>query len=216
MAKTYGDVEDLMRRIIGENDGDDPDATSNLLVTYISNFVKLVATQDMKSHDLWSWFEFSTTSGEDTYTFKDQGYANIRPPIYCIDSNNADTKLRYFESPDLFYKHHPVNNSNEQSGRPSDLLFYNNIMLIRPKADAVYTIRIRAYKELSEVTDTTTAIDQDYYLRYYAYGASLDYFADFGNIEDYNKILPIFNRYRKLVMNRKSQQAVTQRARQAL
>lgn len=221
MAKTYNDVLTLMRRIIGENDGNDPDATNELLLDYIANFTKIIMGQEIKSFDLYTWFDFPTVVDQDTYDFKDQGFTNITPPIYAIDTNNNDTRINYFQDPERFYRRHPVNNTNEVSGRPFDLLFYDNELLIRPKADAVYTIRIRAYKELSVpssggVLDPTADIDQEYYLRYTAYGSSLDYFADFGNMEDYQKYEPVFKRYRNLVLMRKAKQATTQRTKQAI
>lgn len=226
MAKTFNDVITLMRRIVGENDGNDPDSTQDVLLDYVANFYKLIMGQEIKSFDLYTWFEFPTVVDEDTYQFKDviqddHGITNITPPIYAIDSNNGNTEVNYFQDPEQFYRRHPISNEQEDAGRPWDLLFFDNELLIRPKADQVYTIRIRAYKELFIPTsggnlDATANIDQDYFLRYIAYGASLDYLADFGNIEDYSKFEPIFKRYRNLVMMRKAKQATTQRTKQAI
>lgn len=216
MAKTYGDVVTLMRRIVGENDGDDPDATDDIFLGYVSDFVSLIMGQDIKTDDLWSWFEFDTVVGQDIYAFKDQGYTNIMPPAFVTDSNNGDTRLRWFQNPSSFFEAHPINVAAEQNGRPFDLLFYNNQITLRPAADAVYAIKIRAYIDLPEVTDGTTLLNQDYYLRYIAYGASLDYFADYANYEDHDKIYPIFRRYRALVLNRKAKQEMNTRAPQAL
>jgi len=210
-----------MRRIVGENDGNDPDATNQILLDYIANFYKLIMGQEIKSFDLYTWFEFPTVIDQDVYAFKDQGFTNITPPLYAIDANNNNTRVNYFQDPQRFYERHPVNNINEDSGRPFDLLFYDDELLIRPKADAVYTIRIRAYKELSIPSsggelDATADIDQEYFLRYIAYGASLDYLADFGNMEDYARFEPVFKRYRNAVLMRKAKQATTQRTKQAI
>jgi len=216
MAKTFGDAATIMRRVIGENDGNDPDATSDLILDYLGNAYQFIMGQEIKSFDLYTWFEFTTTVGEETYTFKDQGYTNIMPPVYCIDSNNGDTRVNYFQDTESFYRRHPVNDANEDSGRPFDLLFFNNEITIRPKADAVYTIKMRAYKELQAPTTSTTNLEQDYFLRYLAYTAALDYFADFGNIEDYAKYEGIQKRYKNLVLMRTAKQATTQRTKQAL
>lgn len=218
MAKTFNDVITIMKRVIGENDGNDPDATNDILLDYVGNFYRLIMGQEIKSFDLYSYFEFSTVVDQDEYTWKDQGFTNIMNPIYAIDSNNADTIVDFYMNPKLFFDRHPVNNNNENSGRPFSLLLFNDIITIRPKPDQVYTIKARAYKELTAPTagTATNNIDQEYFLRYIAYGASLDYFADFGNYENYAAIEPIFKRYRNLVMARTAKQNTTQRALPAL
>ena len=215
MAKDVGDVITLMRRIIGENDGNDPDATDSVLLSYVSDFYNLLMPQDIRVNELFSWFEFDTVDGQDVYPFKDQGYSNIYPPVYAIDSNNADTIVDFYQNPLDFYEIHPISKEEEQEGRPFSLLFYNDEILLRPTPDTVYTIRIKAYRELT-VSNQNDDIDQDYWFRYIAYGASLDYLSDFGNVEEYQKIFPAYDRYRKLVAMRRAKQETTQRARPAL
>jgi len=221
MAKTFNDVITIMRRIIGENDGNDPDSTNDVLLDYVANFYKLIMGQEIKSHDLYTFFSFDTVVDQDTYTFKDQGFTNILPPVYSIDSNSNTVEIDYYEDTKSFYDRHPLDNTNEPAARPFSMLFFNDEILLRPKADAVYTIKIRAYKELSVPSsggelDATQDIDQDYFLRYIAYGAALDYMADFGNYENYANIEPIFKRYKNLVLMRTAKQATTQRTKPAI
>lgn len=216
MAKTYGDVVTLMRTIIGERDGNDPDATEDVLLGYVSDFASFVMGQDVKTHDLWSYFEFDTVVGQDVYTFKNQGYTNIHPPGYVTDSNNGDTELYWYQDPKDFYVRHPINVAAEQNGRPFDILYYDDQITLRPAADAVYSIKLKAYTELAEVTDGTTNIPQNYYFYYMAYGPSLDYLAAHGRFEEYAQIKPVFDRYRRLVLNRRAKQEVIERAPQAL
>lgn len=216
MAKTFNDVITLMRRIIGENDGNDPDATQAILLGYVGNFYSLIMGQEIKSHDIYTDWEFDTVIDQDTYTFKGQGFTNILPPAYVIDSQNSDTRLNWIQNRELFYKRHPIRDDNEDHSRPNDILFANDEIIIRPKPDQVYTIRVKAYKEFTIPTDGTTNIDQDYMIRFIAYGSALDYLADFGNIEDYAKIEPIYKRYKALVLMRKAKQETTQRAKPAL
>lgn len=221
MAKTYNDVVTLMRRIIGENDGDDPDATDDLLLTFVADFLKLVMGQEIKSFDLFTFFEFSTVVGQEDYTFKGEGFTNLFPPIYVIDSNNSDTQMNYFQNPELFFDRNPVDNANQDNSRPNDFLFFNNEIKIRPAPDAVYTIKVRAYKEvtipsLGGSLDGTQDIFQEYFFYYLAYGAALDYLAAFGQLEEYGQVEPIYKRYRNLVLMRKAQQATTQRSIPAL
>ncbi|MEN8236136.1 MAG: hypothetical protein ABFQ95_01085 [Pseudomonadota bacterium] len=212
MAKTYGDAEVIMRRVVGQNDGDDPDATTDLFIRYLSDFVTLIMGQDIKSQDLYSWFAFDTVSDQDTYDFKDQGFTNIFPLVRA-DGND----MRYWEDPDRFFDIWPDTvDSTTNTGRPTDMLFYNNQLLLRPVPDQAYEIKLRGYKELPSVTDGSTKLEQDYFLRYIAYGASLDYLTDFGDHETYTKIFPIYQRYRSLVLTRTAAQQLTQRPLPAL
>ena len=59
-------------------------------------------------------------------------------------------------------------------------------------------------------------IDQEYFLRYIAYGTAMDYLADFGLFEILAQIEPVYRRYKSLVMMRTAKQATTQRAIPAL
>jgi len=96
------------------------------------------------------------------------------------------------------------------------MLFYNDEIVIRPVPDGVYTIKMRAYTDLPQDLTQNDNVPQRYYVRYIAYGASLDYMADFGNDEDYAKKKPIFDRYKSLVLKRTAEQMTTQRGVQAL
>ncbi len=212
MSKTYGDARDIMRRVIGQNDGDDPDATGDLLLTYLSDFVSLIMGQDIKSVDLYSWFTFNTVANQDTYAFKDQGFTNIFPRARA-DGND----MRYWESPDRFYDIWPDTvDTTSTTGRPTDMLFYNNEILLRPVPDQVYEIKLKGYKDLPEVNDGSSELQQSYWLRYIAYGAALDYLADFSDFETYEKVFPVYQRYRSLVLTRTAVQQLTQRPLPAL
>jgi len=215
-TRTYGDVLTLMRRIVGENDGSDPDATDTIFMEYIQNFVEMVMGQDVKLFDLYTWFEFDTVADQETYVFKDQGYTNLYPPAYVIDSNASDTRLNFFQSPELFFRRNSVDATNQDTSRPGDMLFYNDEVILRPVPNDVYTIKMRAYTDLPQDLTQNDNVPQRYYVRYIAYGASLDYMADFGNDEDYAKKKPIFDRYKSLVLKRTAEQMTTQRGVQAL
>jgi hypothetical protein len=215
-ARTYGDVVNLMKRIVGENDGQDPDATDSIFLEYIQNFTEMIMGNDVKLFDLATWFEFDTVVDQEVYPFKDQGYTNLYNPCYVTDSNNSDTKLRFFMDPEIFYQRNPLVPQQQDTGRPGDLLFYNDEIILRPVPDDIYRIRIRAYTDLPEGITQNDEVPQRYYVRYIAYGASLDYMSDFGNDEDYAKKKPIYDRYRSIVLKRTADQYTTQRGKQAL
>jgi hypothetical protein len=211
MAKDLEDVITIMRRVIGQNDGDDANATQTILLDYVTNFYELQFPQDLKLFDLYTWWEFNTASGTDTYTFKDQGYSNIGQPVYV---NNIE--INFYQDHKQFYDVWPlVDAGDESTGQPTDVLFYNDELLFRPQPDNTYAVKVLAYQQ-PQNTDSDTDLLQDYYLRYLAYGAALDYLADFGDFETYGPVKRVFDRYRDLVLRRTAVQRLQQRPMPAL
>jgi hypothetical protein len=207
MPKTYGDAIDIMRRVIGRSGQDDPDATDGVLLSYLGDFTSLIMGQDIKSHDLYSYFEFNTLAGQDTYPFKGERFTNIFPNVTA-----SGFKMRYHQNPNIFFNYYPETQDwTLQQRRPTDLLFYNDEILLRPVPDDSYLIKMKGYKEIIPPAISNTAIPQDYMLRYIAYGASMDWLADFGEDDLMAKKFPTFTRYRALVTSRTAVQNLTQR-----
>lgn len=221
MAKSFNDAVTIMKKVVGEQDGQNPDATNSEFLAYVVDFYELQMSTDVESYDLSGFWTFTTVANTDTYSFKDEGYVFLSPPIYLTDSDSNDVKLTWYQSPDMFYRVHPVDNTNETAGKPFDALFYQDQLLLRPKPDDAYTITVKAYKSLSVPTvggdpDGTADIEQDYFVRYLAYGASLDYLSDYGDFETYAKVAEVFKRYRSLVLMKTAKQFRSQRPKPAL
>ena len=215
--RSFSDVLTIMRRVIGEQDGNDPDATAAILEQYVIDFYELEVSQEAELHDLWSYWDFSTVINQDEYTFKDQGFSFVDPVAYLTDSNNATTQMTFWTDPGMFFSIHPLDDTVQTAGRPSDYLLYNDKVTLRPKPDQIYSIKIKAYKELAVPVDgngdfvTGSDIDQNYYLRWIAYGAAVDYLADHGQHEMLGTVKQLYNSYRAMVMKRTSKQKRSQR-----
>ena len=121
--------------------------------------------------------------------------------------NNVNTNipqfsflLWWFQDPADFYAHWP-DRLTYPPQRPTSVLYYNNELTFRGPPNTDYRIKIQAYREELEFGDMGS-LDADYMFRYLAYGASLDIFSDYGEMDKWNEIYPVFMRYRALVYAR--------------
>jgi hypothetical protein len=139
-------------------------------------------------------------------------FENIGPIAFSSDPNNLTNGgnailMRWFQDPAIFYDKWGFIEAiaDAQTGQPTDILFTNNRFELRPVPDGVYTIRIPGFRRNQDFTDltSTTRIPENYWGRYIAYGASLDYMYDFGY--DPSRIQVVESRYKHykaLVHNR--------------
>ncbi len=125
------------------------------------------------------------------------------------NQNQFSFDLWWFQSPAEFYAHWP-DRFNYTPQRPTAVLYYNNELTFRGPPDQEYHIKIQAYHEEIEWNDDGS-LRSDYLFRYLAYGASLDIFSDFGEMDKWNQIFPVFQRYRALVYARTNCQYQNQR-----
>lgn len=211
MAKDLGDCLSIMRRVIGQNDQDDPNATDALLIQYISDFYDLILPQDVKTYDQWEFLEFDTIADQSVYPLgvaplPTAEYVNYKPPVFVDDQ-----QINWWQDPDLFYEKWPLDTSNLGTGRPTDVLFFGNQFVFRTVPDDAYTIRIVAYKQNGALADETDELAQDYIWRYVAYGAAIDWLTDYGQIVDNQHVLAAYERYRDIVLRRTAVQLNTQK-----
>jgi hypothetical protein len=109
-------------------------------------------------------------------------------------------QLWWFQDPQDFYRHWP-DRLLYTPQRPTAVLYYNNELTFRGPPDREYHIKIQAYHEEVEF-GAQGSTEADYMFRYLAYGASLDIFSDFGEMDKWREIFPVFQRYRALVYSR--------------
>ena len=121
------------------------------------------------------------------------------PQVGQFFQNNS-FELWWFQNPAEFYAHWP-DRVIYTPQRPTSVLYYNNELTFRGPPDREYHIKIQAYHEELEFT-ADGSINADYLFRYLAYGASLDIFSDFGEMDKWRDIFPVFQRYRALVYSR--------------
>lgn len=128
-----------------------------------------------------------------TYSYNTGSIVSSQTPSYSFN-------LFWYQDPGDFFRKWPdIPNYTPQ--RPSDVLYYNNQLLFRGPPDQEYHIKIEAYQEEIEFTDEGS-LNADYMFRYLAYGASLDIFSDYGEMDRWRETFPVFQRYRALVYSR--------------
>ncbi len=118
-------------------------------------------------------------------------------------------EMWWFQNPAEFYARWP-DRLIYTPQRPTAVLYYNNELTFRGPPDREYHIKIQAYHEEIEWNEEGS-LNADYLFRYLAYGASLDIFSDFGEMDKWRDIFPVFQRYRALVYSRTNCQYQNQR-----
>lgn len=206
MAKTAQDAIDIMQRVIGEQNSQDPNASESALLGYISDFYNLMMPQDVKVYENYSFFEFDLVADQAVYPLNVaplpiNEFVNLQPPAFI-----GIVKLWWYQDPDMFYTKWPLDTQNLGTGKPTDVLFWGNELVFRTVPNDTYTVRIVGYHNNGTLTDATDPLFEDYFWRYIAYGAAMDWLSDYGQMEEVVKITPMYQRYRSIMLNRTAKQ----------
>jgi len=208
MPITGLEVINILRNVTGRIDANDPQFRDTTMLQYLNNFINLIMPQEVRLYENKTWYKFTlTTATPDPMPVNLQtlGLTTIGPPAYA-----DGFELEWFQSPSLFFSKWPETQTYVEQ-RPVDVLYSNNELIFRGPPDKNYSIKISAYKVDPELSGSGGIIENDYFWRYVAYGAALDLFADYGELDNYNKYLVPFRRYKSLVTARTNQQLMSQR-----
>lgn len=201
MAKTLENVAAIVRKITARLDGSISDET---IYTYINDFYQLEMGQELRLFDSRGFYEFDLVASTDTYAIDMDaavgiGYSLLSAPVW-IDG----FEVNFYVTPETFFAIWPETQDYTEQ-RPTDVLWYNNILTFRGPPDDDYPVKITAY-EINDALDVTGSgsdeIGEDYWFRYLAYGAALDILADGGEFEKISQVVPLFERYKDLVESR--------------
>lgn len=213
MAKTAADLILILRNVTGRVDASDPQFTDEIMLQYLQDFIQLQSTQDIRIFKNRTWYEFAfgpTDPNPWPVNLQDiilvngnQGASTIGPPCYA-----DGFYVFWYQDPAQFYAIWPETQTY-QPQRPQYALYYNNEITFRGPPDKVYQIKMAAYQV--EIQITNGILDADYLYRYICYGAALDIFSDFGEMDKWNEVFPAFRRYRALVYSRTNSQYQNQR-----
>lgn len=207
MAKSGLDIINIMRNVTGRVDSSDPLFTNSVMLGYANDFLNLIMPQEVRLYENKTWWEFniSNTDADPFPVDLDAlGYTTIGNLIY-IDGFHAN----WYQNPADFFGKWPETQTYTAQ-RPVDVLWYNNELVFRGPPDQSYGVKVSAYQVEAEITEGTN-IDNAYFWRYVAYGASLDLFSDYGEMDQFEKYYAPFKRYRSLVYARTNQQLQYQR-----
>ena len=219
MAKSTADLIKIMRNVTGRVDASDPQFTDAIMLGYLNDFMNLEFPQEIRINQQMSWWEFTRTVNDPNPmpvdlqapfgTTAGTSFTTIGPTAY-VDG----FQMWWYQNPQEFYYVWPETQEYSPT-RPVDVLYYNNQLTFRAPMffDATktsYDFKINCYKAMAEIVDGGT-IETDYLWRYICYGASLDMFSDYGEMDKWNQIWPVFTRYKAIVYARTYQQNMNQR-----
>jgi hypothetical protein len=206
MAISQGDLITMLRNVTGRVDASDPLFTDQIMATYLQNNIQLISTQDVRLFKNKTWFEFILSpSSPDPFPIDLQtidlangqvGASTIEPPCYA-----NGFFVYWYQSPQEFFQIWPETQTYVPS-RPTYVLYYNNELIFRNPPDTEYLIKMEAYQVEWQVDVVSEALKQDYVYRYIVYSTALDIFGDYGEIDQYQKYFPLYQRYKNLVVQR--------------
>lgn len=206
MAISQSDLITMLRNVTGRVDASDPLFTNQIMATYLENNIKLITTQDVRLFKNKTWFEFTLSpASPDPFPIDLQtivlangqiGASTIEPPCYA-----NGFFVYWYQSPLEFFQIWPETQQYTPA-RPTYVLYYNNELIFRNPPDREYLIKMEAYQVEWQVDVTSESLNQDYLFRYIVYCTALDIFGDYGEIDQYQKYFPLYQRYKNLVVAR--------------
>ncbi len=185
------DSLDIMRVALGSRNENDPDASDDLFLRYMNDFVSLIMPNDTKLFESFGTLSFTIDESNTTgvYTFNEVGadfefmnisqeaFISLRDPINRSVSWNW---LPIFQDPGEFYAIWGINNEDILiPGYPTMMLYYGNELVFRTIPQTSYIVKIYGYKKNFDFPNPDVPLPYDYWLRYVAYGAAVNYARDF-------------------------------------
>jgi hypothetical protein len=129
---------------------------------------------------------YSTTSNTVNYF---TGEINVTFPVAIPTGNNISVQCYFF-----------------QNGLPRTLLFYNNVITMRPPPAIQYLVELDAYLSPAAFLNTGAAIPFGYMAEYIARGAARKILSDTGDMEQLQMYEPFFKEQEILVWKRSQRQ----------
>lgn len=209
VTRTVSDVLTIMRRAISRS-ANDSQATDDVLLRYINDFIALKAPLSMKLANQFSTLTFTidgTTEG--IYTFNDLGadtnFVDVGTEAFIYDPNATTSNwstIGIYRDPESFYYRWGVNNETLlTTGMPTEVLFYDNQFVFRTIPDKQYSVKMYGYKFNGEYPEADSNIQFPYWLRWISYGAALDFATDFNYAVDKLHSLTLsYQKERKLLL----------------
>ena len=191
MARFVQDSLDIFRVAIGKRNENDPDSSDSLLLRYLNDFVSLIMPNDTKLFESFGTltFEIDETTETGVYTLNELGadfdfmnlsqeaFISLRDPVNNSVSWNW---LPIFQDAGQFFAIWGINNEEILiRGYPTMMLFYGNELTFRTLPNTAYVIKIYGYKKNPDYPDADVTLQFDYWVRYLAYGAAVNYARDY-------------------------------------
>ncbi len=223
-------VIQIMRNVTGRVDRNDPSFTDEIMYDYLNAFLQQEHPQEVQIFQNRTWWDFTIDEDTDDPLPVDLdalGFSSIGGTAYVGYTTEPFTsfKLWWYQDPNQFYARWPWEQVFTPQ-MPTAVLYYDNQLTFRGPPDQEYNIRISAYQiDYSFAGGSITTPENSvlsgmgsgdtqlraYLMRYLAYGASLNIFSDYGEMDRYNEIFQVYRRHRAQVLARTWNQLSNQR-----
>tara|TARA_R110000868_G_scaffold183440_5_gene424755 strand:+ start:355 stop:921 length:567 start_codon:yes stop_codon:yes gene_type:complete len=135
-------------------------------------------------------FEIDETNTTGVYTFNDVGstvdFVSISGDAFISLTDPPTGSLSWYpldvyQDPGQFYGYWGVQNTDVLTpGAPTAMLYYGNEFVFRTIPNTSYTVTIYGYKKQDDFSSAgDPALPYDFWLRFIAYGAALNYGRDY-------------------------------------
>lgn len=185
------DALDIMRVALGRRNENDPDSSDDLLFRYLNDFVSLSMPNDTKLFESFGTLSFTIddTNTTGVYTFNDVGadsdFMNLSQEAYIslldpVNNSISWNRLPIYQDPGEFFAIWGINNDEILiPGYPTMMLYYGNELTFRTIPNTGYLVKIFGYKKNADFPSPDVPLTFDYWLRYVAYGAAVNYARDY-------------------------------------
>lgn len=229
--RTLADVFQIMRIALGRRNSNDPDSSDELFLTYFNNFWSLKMPNNVKLFENFGTLTFTIDETNTTgiYTFNDVGadtqFMNLSQEAFIsyldpVNNSISWNRLPIYQDPGEFYSIWGINNDETLiPGYPTMMLYYGTEMVFRTIPNTSFLVKIYGYKKnidfvtSPDMPPSDVALPFDYYLRYGAYGACVDYARDYRySTEERGKIEATFKSERIALLTNTHNQIKMSRA----
>lgn len=185
------DALDLMRVVLGRKNENDPASTDDVFLRYFNDFISLSMPNDTKLFESFGTLSFTIDEANTTgvYTFNDVGatfdFMNISQEAYIslldpVNNSVSWNQLPIYQDPGEFFAIWGINNEEILiPGYPTMMLYYGNEFTFRTIPQTAYLVKVFGYKKNFDYPNPDVPLDFDYWLRYTAYGAAVNYARDY-------------------------------------
>jgi len=179
MDWTLSTIQAKIRKLTGRPD------TSQLsdadLVSYINQMYTDILPLEVQTKEVEDWFALSVTEAlGGSYDTSDEDIQYVLPGnTTCVDSDDASFPVDLTTDYATFFDLYPEDYTT--TGRPLDMLLYDQKIYLRPLPDASYTVKFPYVKKITtELANSSDKPLDPTWGPYIAYGAAIEIFIDGG------------------------------------
>lgn len=150
------EIRDELRELIGMPGTSG--LSNTVLDARINDFYLNIFPGDAEVQELESWYTFDTADDDDCEQALPASIYTVSEPMTLKDSDDIITPLDFHRNKDKFFTLHPEDSTDEDAerGTPRAVLLYGRTLILRPKADEVFTFKAASIIKPTAFTGETS------------------------------------------------------------